>query len=81
MIESEEIEEEIDVDFDTKSQHASRKGIEESGEDLDQEKNNQLEVDIAEDFGEESDSSIPSHIEINDIEKTDYNEYYSFDAY
>ena len=30
-IESEEIEEEIDVDFDTKSQHASRKGIEESG--------------------------------------------------
>ena len=80
MIESEEIEEEIDVDFDTKSQHASRKGIEESGEDLDQEENNQLEVDIAEDFGEESDSSIPSHIEINDIEKTDYNEYYKFDA-
>ena len=39
-----------------------------------------MEVDIAEDFGEESDSSIPSHIEINDIEKTDYNEYYSFDA-
>lgn len=31
MIESEEIEEEIDVDFDTKSQHASRKGIEENG--------------------------------------------------
>ena len=30
-IESEEIEEEIDVDFDTKSQHASRKGIEENG--------------------------------------------------
>ena len=80
-IESEEIEEEIDVDFDTKSQHATRKGIEESGEDLDQEENNQLEVDIAEDFGEKSDSSIPSHIEINDIEKTDYNEYYSFDAY
>ena len=51
------------------------------GEDLDQEKNNQLEVVIAEDFGEESDSSIPSHIEVNDIEKTDYNEYYSFDAY
>ena len=39
-----------------------------------------MEVDIAEDFGEESDSSIPSHIEINDIEKTDYNEYYKFDA-
>lgn len=40
------------------------------GEDLDQEENHQKEVDIAEDFGEESDSSIPSHIEINDIEKT-----------
>ena len=39
-----------------------------------------MEVDIAEDFGEKSDSSIPSHIEINDIEKTDYNEYYKFDA-
>ena len=39
-----------------------------------------MEVDITEDFGEESDSSIPSHIEINDIEKTDYNEYYKFDA-
>ena len=39
-----------------------------------------MEVVIAEDFGEESDSSIPSHIEINDIEKTDYNEYYKFDA-
>ena len=39
-----------------------------------------MEVDIAENFGEESDSSIPSHIEINDIEKTDYNEYYKFDA-
>ena len=50
------------------------------GEDLDQEENHQKEVDIAEDFGEESDSSIPSHIEINDIEKTDYNEYYKFDA-
>ena len=56
------------------------KELKKMGEDLDQEENNQLEVDIAEDFGEESDSSIPSHIEINDIEKTDYNEYYKFDA-
>ena len=39
-----------------------------------------MEVDFEVDFGEESDSSIPSHIEINDIEKTDYNEYYNFDA-
>ena len=57
------------------------KELKKMGEDLDQEENHQLEVDIAEDFGEKSYSSIPSHIEINDIEKTDYNEYYSFDAY
>ena len=56
------------------------KELKKMGEDLDQEENHQLEVDIAEDFGEKSDSSIPSHIEINDIEKTDYNEYYKFDA-